>query len=73
MAQFLAAFVATHPSNLDTRMLLADLFLKSGRVSEAGVLYRNALKGDLDDKQRAFVTGRLRTIDMAEAAAAKSR
>jgi Tfp pilus assembly protein PilF len=72
VAQFLAAFVATHPSNLDTRMLLADLFLKSGRVSEAGVLYRNALKGDLDEKQRASLTSRLRSIDMAEAAA-KSR
>ena len=48
VAQFLGSFVATHNSGLDTRMLLADLFLKSGQTSPAGVLYRDALKQEPD-------------------------
>jgi len=61
--QFLEAFSARHPCGLDTRMLLADLYLKSGKNSEALSIYREAAATrDLPQDQRDFIERRLRAL-----------
>jgi Tfp pilus assembly protein PilF len=64
-AQLLGPFVSTHPTGIDTRMMLADLYLRSGQPARAVGLYREALKENLNDQQRNMVETRLRTLAAA--------
>ncbi len=61
--ELLEAFCSRHGGILDTRMLLADLYLKSGRSSEALKIYRTAAaERNLPENQRRFLEGRLRAL-----------
>ena len=61
--QFLEAFSARHGSGLETRLLQADLYLKSGKNREALAIYQQAAaRRDLPEQQRKFIEGRLRAL-----------
>jgi len=61
-ARLLGPFVATHTTGVDSRMLLADMYLRSGQPSRAAGLYRDALKERLTDQQRNLLATRLRAL-----------
>ena len=61
--QFLEAFNARYGGGMDTRLLLADLYVKSGRNREASSIYRQAAATpDLPRQQRDFIEARLRAL-----------
>jgi Tfp pilus assembly protein PilF len=61
--QFLEAFSARHACGLETRLLQADLYLKSGRNREALAIYQQAAAmPDLPQQQRNFIESRLRVL-----------
>jgi hypothetical protein len=48
---------------LDTRLLLADLYVKSGRMKDAAAIYEAAAASpELPGERRAYVQGRLRML-----------
>lgn len=49
-------------ASLDARLLLADLYLKSGRKKDAGAIYSAAAAMNLPPERRAYVQSRLRAI-----------
>jgi tetratricopeptide (TPR) repeat protein len=52
-----------YSGSVDTRLLLADLYLKSGRTREALLIYRTAAATpNLPEQQRAMIQGRLRAL-----------
>ena len=61
--QFLKTFVARQRAGLETRLLLADLYLKTGRHEEALSIYQQAaaLQG-VPPEQRNFIERRLRLL-----------
>ncbi len=61
--RFLQAFSARHACGVDTRMLLADLYLKSGNSKDALSIYQEAISTPgLAPGQRTFIERRLRTL-----------
>ena len=61
--QFLEAFSARHGCGLETRLLLAELYLKSGKNREALTIYQEAAAmRDLPQDQRNFIARRLRAL-----------
>jgi predicted Zn-dependent protease len=61
--QVLETFSARYGSGLETRMFLADLYLKSGRNREALAIYQQAAAThDLPQQQRKFIESRLRAL-----------
>jgi len=61
--QFLDAFSARYRCGLDTRLLLADLYLKSGKNRQALAIYQEAAATrDLPQDQRTFIERRLRAL-----------
>jgi tetratricopeptide (TPR) repeat protein len=59
----LQAFSARYGSGLETRLLLADLYLKSGKNREALSIYQEAARRrDLPQEQRKFIEQRLRAL-----------
>jgi predicted Zn-dependent protease len=64
--EVLEAFQARQPAGMDTRMLLADLYLKSGQSAKARGICESALRaGGLLENQRAFFEARLRALTAA--------
>jgi tetratricopeptide (TPR) repeat protein len=61
--QVLEPFCAQYRGGLETRLLMADLYLKSGRNREALAIYqRAAATPDLPQDQRIFIERRLRAL-----------
>ena len=61
--KFLEAFSARHACGLETRLLLADLYLKSGKNREALSIYQQAaLSPGLPQDQRNVIERRLRAL-----------
>ena len=61
--RLLESFCARNGGELDTRMLLADLYLKSGRNSDALAIYRAAVAAsDVPESRRKFLESRLRAL-----------
>ena len=61
--RFLQIFTARQSCGMDTRLLLADLFLKSGRNTEAISIYRQpASVRDLPPEQRTFIERRMSAL-----------
>ena len=61
--RFLQAFSTRHACGVETRMLLADLYLKSGKSKEALSIYQEAASSpELASEQRTFVERRLRAL-----------
>jgi len=61
--RFLETFNARQACGMETRLLLADLYLKSGRNREALSIYQQAASSrDLPQEQRLFVERRLRAL-----------
>jgi len=59
----LEAFCRRNGGGFDTRMLLADIYLKSGRSREALAIYRAAIESStLAPNQRRFIESRLRAL-----------
>ena len=61
--QLLERFCATCGGDLNARLLLADLLLKSGRTGDAARIYEAAAAGrGLPAEQQRFVESRLRAL-----------
>jgi len=61
--QILEGFSARHGGGLETRLLQADLYLKSGKNREALAIYQQAAaRRDLPEQQRKFIESRLRAL-----------
>jgi tetratricopeptide (TPR) repeat protein len=59
----LEGFAKQHGGGFDTRMLLAELQLKNGKIREAEAVYREALQdGRLDVNQRRFAQEKMRAL-----------
>jgi len=61
--RFLQIFTARQSCGMETRLLLADLYLKSGKNREALAIYQQAASArDLPQEQRTFIERRLKTL-----------